>query len=104
MYHQRHHLQSSIWTAHQRVNRHISTGTTKIYYAPDTPITNTNVTEPNVQVGTANNQVARSTSTDKTAILQLVHTFPTTGHIMPTFNHTLIRIGTIYDADCTVTL
>ena len=74
-----------------------------MYYASDTPITNTNATAPKVQVGTTNNQMAHSTGTDETTIPQLFHTFPTTGHIMLTFKYTLIGIIPIYDADCTVT-
>ena len=47
--------------------------------------------------------MARSAGTVKTVITQLVHTFPTTGHIMYTFKHTLIGIGPICNADCTAT-
>ena len=31
------------------------------------------------------------------------HDFPVTGHIMPGFKHTLIGVGLLCDADCTVT-
>ena len=36
MYHQRHRLQSSGWTAHQRVTGHISTGDKDIQYVVGT--------------------------------------------------------------------
>ena len=48
--------------------------------------------------------MARSASIAKTSIPKLVHTFPTTGHIISTFKHTLIVISPICDAECTITL
>ena len=51
----------------------------------------------------ANTQMVPSTGTPETAIPQLVHTFHTIYHIIPTFKHTLIGNGHICDADCAVT-
>ena len=42
-------------------------------------------------------------ATGQLALPSLPPTFPTTGHIMPGFNHTLLGVGPICDADCTVT-
>ena len=61
------------------------------------------MTTPKVQVETVNDQVARSAGTAKSAIPQLVQSFPPTGHIISTFKHTLIGIGTICDAECNIT-
>ena len=78
-------------------------GAINIYNAPDAHPVNTDRTVPRVRVGTANDQVARSAGTAERSILQLVQAFYTTVHIMLSLKHTLIDIGTICDADCTVT-
>ena len=54
-------------------------------------------------MGAATGQVQRSTATGQLALTNLPHTFPTTVHIMPGFNHTLLVVGPICDANFTVT-
>ena len=48
-------------------------------------------------------QVQNSKPTGQLALPNIPPTFPTTGHIMPGFNHILLGMGPIYDTDCTVT-
>ena len=46
--------------------------------------------------------MATSVATATLPIPQLAADFPTTGYIMPTFTNTLIGVGPICDANCTV--
>ena len=55
-----------------------------------------------IRVGTANGQVANSTAMATPPIPQVKSDLPTKGYIMPTFTNTLIGVGPICDADCTV--
>ena len=56
----------------------------------------------NIRVGTANGQVANSTAMATLPIPQVKTDFPTKGYTMPAFTNTLIGVGPICDADCTV--
>ena len=58
---------------------------------------------PKVTVRTATGQTQRSTGTGELNLPKLPANFPVTGHIMLGFRHTLIGVGPICDADCTVT-
>ena len=60
-------------------------------------------TAPKVTVGTATGQTKLSTGTDELNLPKLPANFPVTGHIMQGFRHTLIGVGPLCDADCTVT-
>ena len=55
-----------------------------------------------IRVGTANGQVANSTAMATLPIPQVNEDFSTKGCIMPTFTNTLIGVGPICDANCTV--
>ena len=55
-----------------------------------------------IRVGTANGQLANSTAMATLPIPQVKSDLPTKGYIMPTFTNTLIGVGPICDADCTV--
>ena len=59
---------------------------------------------PKVTIGTATGQTQRSTGTGELNLPKLPSNFPVTGHIMPGFRHTLIGVGPLCGADCTVTL
>ena len=58
---------------------------------------------PNVTVGTATGKTQLSTGTGELNLPKLPANFAVTGHIMPGFRHTLIGVGPLCDADCTVT-
>ena len=49
-----------------------------------------------------NGQIARSVADTALSIPQASNNFPTLGHIMLFSKHTLIGVGPICDADCTV--
>jgi len=79
------------------------TGASGFYFRPDAPVENVNTKAPPIYVGTATGQPQRSAATaDFPALPQLPAEFPRSGHVMPTFKHTLIGIGPICDADCQV--
>ena len=74
-----------------------------IYFAAYAPIVNVNLSSPSVKEGTATGQTQQSTGTGGLNLPQLPSGFPLTGHIIPGFSHTLIGVGPLCDADCTVT-
>ena len=80
----------------------VDSGATHIYIAPNAPYEKMDTTGKNIRVGTANGQVASSTAMAKLPIPQVKADFPTKGYIMPKFTNTLIEVGPIYDADCTL--
>ena len=55
-----------------------------------------------IRVGTANGKVANYTAMATLPIPQVNADFPTKGYIMPTFTNTLVGVGPICDANCTV--
>ena len=61
-----------------------------------------NTKEKQIRVGTVNGQIASSTATATLLIPQLDADLHTTGYIMPTFTNTLIGVGPICGANCTV--
>ena len=58
---------------------------------------------PKVTAGTATGQTQSSTGTGELNLPKLPADLPVTGHIMSWFKHTLIGVGPLCDADCTVT-
>ena len=81
----------------------MDSGASGLYFALNAPVINTNPVAPEIAVGTATGQIQKSTATGQLALPNLPTTFPTTGHKMPGFSHTLLGVGPICDADCTVT-
>ena len=53
-------------------------------------------------MGTASGETHQSSGSADLVILNLPPEFPLTGKVMPSFHHTLIGLGPIYDADCKV--
>ena len=80
----------------------MDSGATHIYIAPNTPYEKMDTTGKIIRVGTSNGKVANSTAIAILPIPQVNAYFPTKGYIMPTFTNTLIGVGTICDANCTV--
>ena len=74
-----------------------------IYFSADAPIVNVDCSAPKLTVGTATGQSQKSTGTGELNLPKPPSGFPVTGHIMPRFRHTLIGVGPLCDADCTVT-
>ena len=81
----------------------IDSGATDIYFSADAPMVNIDHSAPKVTVGTATGQTQSSTGTGELNLPKLPSDFLVTGHIMPGFRHTLIGVGPLCDADCTVT-
>ena len=80
----------------------VGSGVTQIYIAPNAPYEKIDTTGKHTRVGTANGQVANSTAMATLPIPQVKADFPTKGYIMPKLTNTLIGVGPICDADCTV--
>ena len=80
----------------------VDSDATHMYIAPNAPYGEMETTEKQIRVGTANGQVASSIATATLPIPQLNADSPKKGYIMPTFTNTLIEVGPIFDANCTV--
>ena len=80
----------------------VDSGATHLYIAPNAPHGPLDTSATKIRVGTANGQVTTSAAKATLPIPQLAADFPTTGYIMPTFKNTLVGIGPICDANCTV--
>ena len=77
-------------------------GATHLYIATNAPQGPLDTSTSRIRVGKANGQVATSVAKATLPIPQLAADFPTTGYIMITFTNTLIGIGPICGANCTV--
>ena len=80
----------------------VDSGGTYLYIAPNTPYGQLDTIASKIIVVNVNRQVEIPTAKDTLPIPQLAADFPTTGYIMPTFTNTLIGVGPICDANCTV--
>ena len=80
----------------------LDSGATYFYIAPSVPHGPTNTIASQIIVVTATGNMERSLETATLPIPQLAADFPTTGYIMISFTNTLVGVGPICDADCTV--
>ena len=80
----------------------VDSGATHLYIAPTAPPGQLDTSADTIKVGTANGQVATSAEKATLPIPQLAEDFPTTGYTVPSFTNTLIGVGPICDANCTV--
>ena len=80
----------------------VDSGATHLYIAPSAPYVPPDTSAATIRVGKANGQVENSSSKSTLTIPQLAEDLPTTGYIMPSFTNTLVGVGPICDADCTV--
>ena len=80
----------------------VDSGATHIYIAPNALYVKMDTTGKQIRVGTANGQVVNSTAMSTLPIPQVNSDFPTKGYIIPNFTNTLIGVGPICDANCTV--
>jgi len=72
-------------------------GTTDFYFAPDAPITNYNPQAPTVGVRVANGRSERSVASATLALAPSLPQAAMSGHVMPSFPHTLIGLGPFAD-------
>ena len=80
----------------------LDSGETHLYIAPNAVHGPLDTSAATSKVGTFNGQVAKSASKATLSIPQLTADFPTMGYTMPAFTNTLISVGPICDANCTV--
>ena len=81
----------------------LDSGATGFYFSADAPVTDINTNGPAILVGTASGQRHSSTITAAHQLPDLPADFPRTGHVMKGFRDTLLGLGPICDAGCTVT-
>ena len=80
----------------------VDSGATHLYIAPSAPHGPPDTSAATISVGTANGQVEKYSAKSTLPIPHLAADFPTTGCIITSFTNTLIGVGPICDADCTV--
>ena len=81
----------------------VELGASGYFLTKDAPKKNMDPTESHIQVGTASGQPMTSAGTFDLVIPQLPSDLPITGHVMPGFQDNLVCVGTMGDANCTVT-
>ena len=81
----------------------VDSGASKIFFGDGAPVANKNFKAPKVTVGTATGAIRQSAGTADLDLPQLPLGFPTEGHMMPGFPHTLVGLGPLCDAGCEVT-
>ena len=79
----------------------VGSGSRGIYLDKGAPFTNINPSYPTICVGTATGQFQQS-STACTFALPQLPTAASKGHILPVFTHSLVGVGTLCDAKCTI--
>ena len=80
----------------------VDPGETHLYIALSPPHGPPDTSASTISEGTANGQVENSSEKATLPIPKLAVDFPTTGYIMPSFTNTLVGVGPICDAHCTV--
>ena len=81
----------------------VDSGSSGYFFTKDVPKTNLDPTAPHIQVGTASGQPMTSVGTCDIVIPQIPSDLPNTGYVMPVFQENLIGVGTMCDANFTVT-
>ena len=85
-----------------RKNRHCGFRCDTHLHSAERTVCKMDTTGKQIRVCTANGQVANSTAMATLPIPQVNADFTTKGYIIPTFTNTLIGVGPICDANCTV--
>ena len=78
----------------------MDSGVSGIYLTSEAPKKQFNWYDPGIQVGTASGQPQTSSVLCKLDLPGLPKDLPTSGHVMPGFQHNLMEIGEFCDADC----
>ena len=81
----------------------MDSGASEIYFAPDVTIANLDPSVPPFHVDTTTGSVERYRGTSELDLSRLPTYIPKLVQVMPSFDHTLVGIGSFYDDDCTVT-
>ena len=77
-------------------------GASSFYFAPDAPVANYNALAPTVGVRVANGRPEHSVASATLASASSLPQAAMSGHVMPSFPHTLIGLGPFVDHGCTV--
>jgi hypothetical protein len=77
-------------------------GATDFYFAPDVPVTNYNPQAPPVGVRVANGRPERLVASATLASVPSLPRAAMSGHVMPSFPHTLIGLGPVADLGCKI--
>ena len=77
-------------------------GATDFYFAPNAPVTNYNPQAPPVGVRVANGRPKRSVASATLASVPSLPQAAMSGHVMPSFPHTLIGLGPFTDLGCKI--
>ena len=80
----------------------VDSGATHFYIVASALRGPPNTSASQISIGTATGHVQISSETATLIVPQLEEYFPTTGYIIPSFTNTLVGVGPICDADCTV--
>ena len=77
-------------------------GASSFYFAPDAPVTNYNPQAPTVGVCVANGHPECSVASTTLASAPSLPQAAMSGHVMPSFPHTLIGLGSFTDQGCNI--
>ena len=77
-------------------------GASSFYFAPDAPVANYNSLAPTIGVRVANGLPERSVASATLASASSLPRAAMSGHVMPSFPHTLIGLGPFADQGCTI--
>ena len=86
----------------QQQTRILDSEATHLYIVPTVPHGPLDTSAATIKVRMANGKIETSATKCTLPIPQLATDFPTTGYIMPSFTNTLIGVGPVYDANCTI--
>ena len=79
-----------------------NSGASGFYFAPDAPVTNYNPQAPSVGVRVANGRPERLVASATLASAPSLPQAAMSGHVMPSFPHTLIGLGPFADQGCQI--
>jgi hypothetical protein len=77
-------------------------GASGFYFAPDAPVTNYNPQAPTIGVRVANGCPERSVASATLASASSLPPAAMSGHVMPSFSHTLIGLGPFANQGCNI--
>ena len=77
-------------------------GASRFYFAPNAPVTNYNPLALTIGVRVANGLPKRSVASATLALASSLPRVAMSGHVMPSFPHTNIGLGTFADQGCTI--
>ena len=80
----------------------VDSGASSIYFSATSPVDNLNTAAPKIRVGTASGRPYYSSASAQLDIPELPLYFPKSIHIILSFKHSMMGLGSIYDNECSV--